>query len=71
MLVEPLESVLLNFLALAGVHRRLEIVDVDDMVGVALDPWCLALDVSPFHLLGLGLANHCHGIDFLELGDLE
>ena len=71
MLVEPLELVLHDFVALARVHRCLKMVDVDDVVGVALDHWHLVIGVSPFHVLGLDLANHCHGMDFLELGELE
>ena len=37
----------------------------------ALAPLVLALVVAPFHPLKLGLVSHCHGKDFLKLGDLE
>ena len=62
--------VLHGALVLVGLHHHLEVLDVA-LVGVVLGPRPLELGVSPFHLLELGLVIHCHGMDFLELGDLE
>ena len=51
-------------LVLVELPHRLEVVDV-----ALVEVFPLALGVAPFHVLGLGLVSHCHGMDFLELGD--
>ena len=71
MRLEPLELELHDFVALAVLHHHREMLDVDDVVVVALDPWLVVLGVAPSHVLELGLVGHFHGIDFLELGDIK
>ena len=62
--------VLHGALVLVGLHHRLVVVDVALEEVFALAPFLVALVVAPFHVLRLGLVSHCHGMDFLELGDL-
>ena len=57
-------------LVLDGWRVRLEVVAVALVEAFALAPLVLALVVAPFHVLELGLVSHCHGMDFLEHGDL-
>ena len=71
MCLEPLELEIHDFVALAGLHRHLEMLVVDDVAVVVLDPWLLVLGIAPAHVLKLGLVGHCHGTDFLALGGLE
>ena len=60
-----------DVLDLGGLHHRLEVLEVALVEVFGLAPLLLALVVAPFHVLELGLVSHCHGMDFLELGDLE
>ena len=59
-----------DVLDLVGLHHQLEVLDVALVELFAPTPLLLALVVAPFHVLELGLVSHCHGIYFLELGDL-
>ena len=63
--------VVLRVLVLDGWRLHIEVLDVALAEVFALAPLVLALVVAPFHVLELGLVSHCHGMDFLELGDLE
>ena len=69
--LEPLELELHDFVALAGLHRHLETLDIDDVAVVVLNPWRLALGIVIAHVCELGLGGHFHGTDFLALGGLE
>ena len=63
--------VLHGALVLVELHHRLEGLDVVLVEVFSLAPLLLALGVSPFHVLELGLLSRCHRKDFLEFGDLE
>ena len=56
--------------ALAIVHHSLCCLGVG-IVGLALVPWHLFLGDEVVRALKDSLANHFHGMDFLELGDLD
>lgn len=69
--LEPLELELHDFVALAGLHRSLVMLDVDDVVVVSLDPWLLVLGVAPGHVLELGLVAIAMELIFLCLAVLS
>ena len=59
-------------LVLVEVHHRLEGLEVVLVEVFALAPLLHeGLGVASVHVLELGLVIHCHGMDFLELGELD
>ena len=59
-------------LVLVELHHLLEVVDVALVEVFALAPLLHeGLGVASIHVLKLGLVIHCHGMDFLELGELD
>ena len=62
---------MLQVLELDGWRHLLEVLDVALVEVFALAPLLLELLGASVHVLELGLVSHCHGMDFLELGDLD
>ena len=62
--------VVLRVLVLDGWRHHLDVLDEALVEVFALAPLLLALGILPLHVLELGLVSHCHGMDFLENGDL-